>query len=180
MPNKPPPKRKQEEAKGAPPGGALLASPEEQQKLELIDAAYLRYVEHLNKCLGEDEEEGEEGSLWAGEQSTISSGGQEEYLEEGKRIMEAAAKRFEDEEDREDEMDESKVLGELEEEEEEKGISEGLDLQIENKVVSLEKYHRYMEDEYGALFAKGLAVIRSSSGTPLYEDIDPEIMRTVR
>ena len=47
-------------------------------------------------------------------------------------------------------------------------------------MVSLEKYHRYMEDEYGALFEKGLSVIRTGSGTPLYEDIDPEIMRKVR
>ena len=128
MPNNPPPKLKHEEAKGCQPAGELLASPEEQQKLELIDAAYLRYVEHLNKCLGDEEEEGEESSLWAGEHSTGTSGGQEEYLEEGKRIMEAAVKRFEDEEDREDEMDESKVLGELEEEEEEKRLADRLDL----------------------------------------------------
>ena len=114
------PRLTEEEEKASPPGEALVeASPEEKQKIDLIDAAYLRYVDHLNKCL--EEEENEEGTqVWAGEGGSPELFGQEEYLEEGKRIMEAAAMRIEDEEDREDEIEESRGPGEEEEEEKER------------------------------------------------------------
>ena len=184
MPERPPPLPlvEEEEKKASPSGEAYVeASPEEKQKIDLIDAAYVRYVDHLNKCL--EEEESEEGTpVWAGEGASPEVPDQE-YLEEGKRIMEAAAKRIEDEEDREDEFEESRGPGEEEEEKERLGDGGGpggLDMQIENRVVSLEKYHHYMQEEYGEVFEKGLAVIRAGNGTPLYEDIDPGILARLR